>query len=60
MYPMDKFSAIMWINTVKRAQMGDKHEQEMIDVENKIRMEEGQPTVEEELQEILGNKWNVK
>ena len=53
---MDKFSAMMWINTVKRAQMGDKHEQEIINVENKIRMEEGQPTVEEELQEILGNK----
>ena len=56
MYPMGKFSAIMWLNTLMAAQQGDEDEQENLQAENKMRAKRGYPSVEEELQEIQGNK----
>jgi len=55
MYPMDKFSAIMWLETVIQAQAGNEQEMERLKVENQIRQENGQPTVEEELIELTKN-----
>jgi len=56
MYPMAKFSAIMWLNTLMAAQQGDEDEQENLQAENKMRAEIGYLSVEEEMQDILGNK----
>ena len=52
MYPMDKFSAMMWLNTVTQANKGNQEEAERLIVENQIRTENNQPTVEDELKEL--------
>lgn len=53
MYPMDKFSAIMWLNTMKAAQNGDEDEQRNLKAENEMRQKRGYPTVEKEMKLIL-------
>lgn len=58
MYPIDKFSAIMWLNTLKAAQNGDEEEQRNLEAENEMRKNMGYPTVEEEMKQILGDNWN--
>ena len=57
MYPMDKFSAIMWLNTMKAAQNGNQYEIENLEAENQMRQSEGYPTVEEEMKMILNDKY---
>jgi len=56
MYPMDKFSAMMWLETTIQAQKGNKEEMEHLQVENQIRKENNQPTVEDELKELTKTK----
>lgn len=43
MFPMAKFSAIMWLNTLMAAQQGYEDEQENLQAENKMRAEMGYP-----------------
>jgi len=45
----------MWLETVIQAQAGNEQEMERLKVENQIRQENGQPTVEEELIELTKN-----
>ena len=52
MYPMDKFSAIMWLNSLTAAQKGDKNEQMNLEAGDEMRQKRGYPTVEEEMQQI--------
>jgi hypothetical protein len=57
MYPIqDKFSAILWANVVTRAAAGNEADRADLEAENKIRQENGQPTVEEELQALIASR----
>ncbi len=57
MYPIEsKFSALMWLETITKAQAGNKQEAEMLQAENQIRTENNQPTVEAELKELTKTK----
>lgn len=54
MYPIDnKFSAIMWAQTIARAQAGDQMEMEILQSENQVRADNNQPKVEQELTAML-------
>ena len=56
MYPMDKFSAIMWLNTIQSAKQGNQAEMDRLQQANKVRKENNHPSVEEEMKEITGQK----
>lgn len=46
---MEKNEMWLWVVTIYQAQQGDKEAQEAIAVENRLRQEQGRPTLEEEL-----------
>jgi hypothetical protein len=50
---MERREAMLWVQTLARAQKGDEEARQTIAVENKFRAEDGRPTVEEELREIM-------
>ena len=47
---MDNSEAMYWLAIVKQANEGNKEAQEMLRQENELRVESGQPTVQEELE----------
>ncbi|MFC2308823.1 MAG: hypothetical protein ACFNUH_06735 [Bacteroidota bacterium] len=53
MYPLDRMSTILWAAEVKRAEQGDEAAKANLASENNLRQEQKQPTVEEELRQIL-------
>ena len=48
---MDNLEAMYWLAIIQQANEGNKEAQEMLQQENELRAETGQPTVEEELTE---------
>lgn len=53
---MEQNEARLWLITVVRALKGDQEAKEMLRVENQLRAEKGQPTVEEELKAMAANQ----
>ena len=53
MYPLDRMSVMLWTAEVKRAEQGDEAAIANLASENNLRQEQKQPTVEEELRQIL-------
>ena len=50
---MDNSEAMYWLAILQQANEGSKEAQEMLQQENELRTENGQPTVQEELKEIV-------
>lgn len=50
---MDNLEAMYWLAIIQQANEGDKEAQEMLQQENELRTETGQPTVQEALKEIV-------
>ena len=50
---MDNSEAMYWLAIVQQANEGSKEAQEMLQQENELRVESGQPTVQEALTEIV-------
>lgn len=50
---METLEAIMWTGILRRAKRGDNEALETLQSENKVRQENGLPTVEEELQAMV-------
>ena len=55
MYPMDKFSALLWMEIMLAAPTNPQ-EQEKLTAANEIRIENNQPTIEQELMDMLKDK----
>ncbi|MGN0092439.1 MAG: hypothetical protein ACI35M_05160 [Alistipes sp.] len=49
---MDKLEAIYWAVTIQEAKEGSEAAKEALRVENQLRAEKGQPTVEEALKAV--------
>lgn len=52
MYPMDKFSALLWLDTVRQAQAGNQESMEELQAANQLRSDNNQPSIEEELMQL--------
>ena len=50
---MDNKEAMFWLAILQQANEGSKEAQEMLQQENELRTESGQPTVQEALTEIV-------
>lgn len=50
---MDNKEAMYWLAILQQANEGSKEAQEMLQQENELRTESGQPTVQEALTEIV-------
>ncbi len=50
---MDNLEAMYWVAILKQANQGDKEAQETLQVENELRAQNNQPTVQEELMALL-------
>lgn len=50
---MDNKEAMFWLAILQQANEGSKEAQEMLQQENELRVESGQPTVQEALTEIV-------
>lgn len=50
---MDNKEAMFWLAILQQANGGSKEAQEMLQQENELRTESGQPTVQEALTEIV-------
>ena len=50
---MDNSEAMYWLAIVQQANEGSKEAQEMLQQENELRVESGQPTVQEALTEVV-------
>ena len=50
---MDNSEAMYWLAILQQANEGSKEAQEMLQQENELRTESGQPTVQEALTEIV-------
>ena len=50
---MDNKEAMYWLAILQQANSGSKEAQEMLQQENELRTETGQPTVQEALEEIV-------
>lgn len=50
---MDNLEAMYWVAILRQANQGDKEAQKTLQVENELRVQNNQPTVNVELMEIV-------
>ena len=57
---MEYLEAMSWLSTVDLAKKGDKEMKQTLKAENKRRKENGQPTVEQELNSLIEQGKKIK
>ena len=50
---MDEMEVMYWVTTLKMAKNGDEEAMKLLREENQMRIDKGQMTVQEELEEIM-------
>lgn len=57
---MERMEVYLWLVTIEQAKKGDQKCMEYVRVENKIRKEQGRPSLEEELLAIAEGREQLK